>query len=243
MKGGILLNKLIELYTNTNYFVNEAIERIIVEIHLKKQNDGSKSYILSGCEPGVGTTTIAINLALSMASAGWKTLLIDGDFRKQVKYKRLNDELELGLTDYLLGLISFPKIVYNTNSKKLNYIPSGKRRLNPISLLTSDKVDELLNQLNDYYDYIIMDMPSITTSVDPNVMAGKMDGVILVSKYGKTDIRSIKESRDILNKSGNKIFGIILNKINKSEYGHIIRHFDYYKNQRYIKYISRKDLS
>ncbi|TAH73752.1 MAG: tyrosine-protein kinase family protein [Anaerolineaceae bacterium] len=237
------MNKLIELYINTNYYVNEAIERIIAEIHLKKQNDGSKNYILSGCEPGVGTTTMAINLAISMASAGWKTILIDGDLRKIVKYKKLNEELEFGLTDYLLGTVSYSNLAYHTNLRDLYYIPSGKRRLNPISLLSSDKVDELMDQLSKDYDYIIMDMPSITTSVDPNIMASKTDGVILVSEYAKTDIRSIMESRDILNKSGNKISGIILNKINKTEYGHMIKNFDYYKNQRYINKQSKQKAS
>lgn len=175
-----------------------------------------------------------------MAAAGWKTILIDGDFRKLTKYKRLSDSLEAGLTDYIMGGILYPNIAYESNIKNLYYIPGGKRRVNPISLLSSDKLTELMNRLNRDYDYIIMDMPSITTTVDPNVMAGKTDGVILVSRYGKTDIRSIKKSRDILNKSGSKLSGIILNKISKAEYGHMIKNYDYYKNQRYISKQSKQ---
>lgn len=226
------MNKLIDFYANKNCISQEAIERIIVEIHLLKQKNGSKKFILSGCEPGVGTTTIAINLAITMASAGWRTIIIDGDLRKKINYKRINDELELGLTNYLLDEITYLETTYDTNLKHLHYIPSGSRRLNPISLLCSNKVDELMNQLSKDYDYIIMDMPSITTSVDTNVMANKMDGVILVSEYGKTDIRSIKESRDILYKSEAKISGIILNKIKNNEYGRMIKNFAYYKSHK-----------
>ncbi len=229
------MSKIIDFSTNTNCITHEAIERIIVEMHLIKQKNGSKKFILSGCEPEVGTTTIAINLAITMASAGWKTILIDGDLRKKLKYKRSNNEPELGLTDYLLNEITYLDATYDTNLKHLHYIPSGSKRINPISLLCSDKVDELMNQLSKDYDYIIMDMPSITTSVDPNVMASKMDGVILVSEYAKTDIRSIKESRDILNKSGGKLTGIILNRIKSNEYGRMIKNFDFYKNQRYLR--------
>lgn len=217
------MNKVIDSYINTNNISNEAIERIIVKIHLIKQKDGSKRFMLSGCESGVGTTTIAVNLAITMAYAGWKTILIDGDLRKKVKYKGIDDEQKLGLSDYLLDEITYSETIYDTKLKHLYYIPSGSRKLNPIGLLCSDKVDELMNQLSKDYDYIIMDMPSITTSVDPNVIASKMDGVILVSEYAKTDIRSIKESRDILNKSGGKISGIILNGIKYNEYGRMIK--------------------
>ncbi|MDF2484870.1 MAG: CpsD/CapB family tyrosine-protein kinase [Herbinix sp.] len=230
----IKMKKIIDFYSNTNHFINDAIDRIVVEIHLKKQRDGYKKFMISGCEPGVGTTTIAINLAISMAQSGWKTILIDGDLRKITKYKRLNDELDLGLSDYLAGESLYPQTVYDTNHKNLFYLPSGSKTVNPISLLCSVKVDEVLDQLCKDYDYVIMDMPSITTSVDANVIASKMDGVILVTEYAKTDLSSVRESWDILNKSGGNIAGIILNKINTAEYGHIKKNFDYYKNQRYI---------
>jgi capsular exopolysaccharide synthesis family protein len=230
----IFMKKLIDFYSSTNHFINDAIDQIVVEIHLKKQRDGYKKLMISGCEPGVGTTTIAINLAISMADSGWKTILIDGDLRKATKYKRLNDQLELGLSDFLSGDILHSQTVYDTNHEKLFYIPSGSKIVNPISLLCSDKVDELLELLCNDYDYILWDMPSITTSVDPNVISSKMDGVILVSEYEKTDISSIRESWNILNKSGSNIAGIILNKINAVEYKHMKKNFDYYKNKKYI---------
>ncbi len=227
------MKRLIDFYMNTNHYINDAIDRIIVEIHLKKKNDGHKKFIMSGCEPGVGATTIAINLAISMANAGWKTILIDGDLRKITKFKRLNERLEIGLSDYLSGEGQYPQTVYDTNLKNLFYIPSGNKTANPVSLWCSDKVYELMDQLGKDYDFIIMDMPSLTASVDANVMASKMDGVILVSEYARTDIRSIREAKDILGSSGGKITGIILNKINNNEYGNIVKNYDYYKNQRY----------
>ena len=225
---------LVDFYRNTNQFINDAIDRIIVEIHLKKQKEGYKTFMLSGCEPGVGTTTLAISLAVSMADAGWKTILIDGDLRKISKYKRLHEDTAIGLSEFLSGESNYQHTIFDTNHKNLFYIPSGGKAVNPISLLCSGKVDELLEQLEQDYDYIILDMPSITTSVDANVMANKMDGVILISEYAKTDSRSIREAKEILNKSGGNILGIILNKVKDSEYGHIMKNFDYYKKQKYV---------
>ena len=226
---------LVDFYRNADQFINDAIDRIIVEIHLRKQKDGYKTFMLSGCEPGVGTTTLAISLAVSMANAGWKTILIDGDLRKVSKFKRLNEDKAAGLSEFLSGNTSSQEVIYETNYKNLLYIPSGSRAANPISLLCSSRVDELIEQLEKDYDYIILDMPSITASVDANVIATNVNGIILVSEYGKTDIRSIRESKEILNKSGGNLIGIILNKVHTSEYGHIIKNFDYYKDQRYLK--------
>lgn len=226
---------LVDFYRNADQFINDAIDRIIVEIHLRKQKDGYKTFMLSGCEPGVGTTTLAISLAVSMANAGWKTILVDGDLRKVSKFKRLNEDKAAGLSEFLSGNISSQEVIYETNCRNLLYIPCGIRAANPISLLCSSKVDELIEQLEKDYDYIILDMPSITATVDANVIATNVNGIILVSEYGKTDIRSIRESKEILNKSGGNLMGIILNKVHTSEYGHIIKNFDYYKDQRYLK--------
>ena len=228
------MRKLTDFYRHENQFINDAIDRIIVEIHLRKQKDGLKTVMLSGCEPGVGTTTLSIGLAISMANAGWKTILIDGDLRKISKYKRLNEDITMGLAEFLGGADSYQNAVYETNHKNLHYIPSGRRVDNPISLLCSDRVDELFTQLRNDYDYIILDMPSVTTSVDPNVIVNKMNGVILVAEYAKTDIRSIRESRDIIQKSRGNLMGVILNKVSTSEYGHMMKNFDYYKKKKYI---------
>ncbi len=225
---------LTDFYRHTNQFINDAIDRIVVEIHLRKQRDGIKSVMLSGCEPGVGTTTLSISLAISLANAGWKTILIDGDLRKISKYKRLNEDITIGLSEYLLGADLYPNAVYGTNNRNLFYIPSGARVDNPISLLCSSRVDELMTQLGNEYDYIILDMPSITSTVDPNVLVSKMDAVILVAEYARTDIRSVRESKDIIHKAGGKLLGMILNKVKNSEYGHMMKHFDYYKKKKYI---------
>ncbi len=225
---------LAEFYRHTNQFINDAIDRIIVEIHLKNQREGFKTIMLSGCEPGVGTTTLSISLAISLANAGWRTILIDGDLRKVSKYKRLNENITIGLSEFLSGTDLYQKAVYDTNHKNLYYMPSGGRVNNPISLLCSGRAEELIAQLGNDYDYIIMDMPSITTSVDPTVLVNKMDGVILVAEYARTDIRSVRESKEILQRAGGNLLGIILNKVKGSEYGHMLKNFDYYKKQKYV---------
>ena len=89
-----------ELYRQKNEIVTDAYDRLAVTIHLKNKLYGYKSFMICGSEPGVGTTTTAIELAISMSAAGWKTILIDCDMRKDVAYKRLNENREKGLYEY-----------------------------------------------------------------------------------------------------------------------------------------------
>lgn len=233
------MKKILDFYRNTNQYVNDAFERVIVNIYLKKQDKGYKTFLLSGCEPGVGTTTLAINIAISMAVSGWKTVLMDGDMRKGIQYKRLNTAVEKGLTEYLNGEAVYEQILYETNFKELNYIPGGNGSPNSVSLLCSNKMDELMSQLMKEYDYIILDMPSVTTSIDANILVKKVDATVLVAAYSVTNKKSIREAKDMFNKSGANMIGIILNKVESAEYKHIMRNLDYFNKRRYLKNVKK----
>ena len=203
------MEKKVELYQVKNETVNDAFDNMVVEVHLKKQMHGYQSFLLSGSEPGVGTTTMVINLAIAMAEAGRKTVILDIDMRKEQNYKRLNTEVEYGLAELLKDNGSLDKAVYATNQNKLDYIPAtGKVVENPVSLLCSNRMEELLEELKKEYDYIFIDMPSIYSAPDAKIIAGKVDGVIVVAAQGKTlknhlkeQIGSLKERRSTVSYS------------------------------------------
>lgn len=233
------MNKLLDFYRNSNQFVNDAYDRVIVEIHLKKQASGFKSFMFSGCEAGVGTTTLAISVAISMALSGWRTVLLDGDMRKGNQYKRLNYDIEVGLSDFLTDEESYENIVYETNHENLHYIPGGYGAVNPVSLLCSSKTDELMRQLSKEYDYVIIDMPSVTSSVDANILAGKVDSTVLVAAHANTNKKSVRKAKEVLSKSGSNIMGIIVNKVEPSDYKHIMKDFNYFKNKKFMKRVPK----
>lgn len=223
-----------ELYRQKNPVVNDAFDRLAVEIHLKKQNFNYKSFMLCGCEPGVGTTTIGIDLAISMAAAGWKTLLIDCDMRKEASYKRLNENSEHGLYDYLNGKKSKESIITKTNNENLYYIPSGNGMGGQISLLCSARMQELMKNLKNEYDYIILDVPSLSSSADGLILAGQVDGVVLISAQNYSSIKNIANIKEKLEKANANILGIIANKVNKKEFKKYINYYDYFVNNKYL---------
>ena len=136
-----------EIYRNRDQILNDAYDRVAAEIHIKKQQNGYKTFLVVGCESGVGSTTVAISLATSMALAGWKTVLIDADMRKRAVDKRLTENIDVGLSDYLTGEMDYSAILTKTNYECLDYISSGNYTQNAVSLLCSSNVVALLDEL------------------------------------------------------------------------------------------------
>lgn len=228
------MKRLKDLYQNSNQTLCDAFDRMVAEIHMRKQKDGLKTFILSGCEPGVGTTTIAINLAISMAKSGWRTLLIDGDMRKNSVHKRLNEETELGISDYLSGKAQLGEAVYETNYNDLYYMGSGVVENNAVSVLCSNNMKVLLQTVAEQYDNIIIDMPSLSSVVDASILASDVDAYILVTSQHNGKKQFVIEAQKKLQKAEANILGIIVNKVEASEYKHAMKNYDYFKNQKYL---------
>ena len=238
------MNNKIELYRSENEVLNDAIDRIVVEIHKYKKEQGRKSLLLTGCGSKSGTTTISINLAISLALAGWKTLFVDCDLRKGSSYKRLNEQLEFGLTDFLYNDIGAEELIYATNARSLDYVPSGTIEKSPVKLLCSNKMETLHKKFSNEYDYIIYDFPSINIVPDVSIFFPYADGILLVGALEQTTKTQLQEARQKVAKYQDKYYGLIINKIDMTQYKKHRRDYDYFeqKNMKrnFIKNMRRK---
>ncbi len=228
------MSEIKELYTVKNEVLSDAFERVVAEIHIRKQRDNLKTFMICGCEPSVGSTTISINLAISMANSGWKTLLIDADMRKRAKHKRLTDGNEIGLADYLTGRADFDEVIYETNTDGLDYVASGASDLSIMGMLCSTNAEKFLKEVKEKYDYIIFDMPSMSSAFDASVLAAQIDGTVLVTKQGTGTIKYVKEAKAKLTTAGANILGIVVNKVDASEYRRAVKNYDYFEKQQYF---------
>lgn len=227
--------KKLEIYRNDNYVLNDAFDQAVMNLHILKQQNGYKSFVICGCEAGNGTTTVAINLAAALASSGWKTVLIDGDMRKKNRYKRLNENVSEGLSDYLMDRVELEKVICETTTENLSYIPCGELIDNPVRLLCSNKMTVARNELADIYDFIIYDMPAVNAAMDAKVIAVNVDATILVSAIGETSKRGLVESANALKDVNANLIGTIVNKLNMDEYVELNADYDYFQNERYAK--------
>lgn len=220
----------VDIYQSDSQIVRDAIDKVIVQFYRKKKENKNKSFLFTGCSAGCGTTNIAINIAIALANAGWKTVLIDSDMRKGMEYKRLNEGLEYGLSDYLLGVTTNP--IYNTNIKNLDYIACGNSHESPVKLLCSKEMETLDKKLRDEYEYIIYDSPSIDIVPETEVMVPMVDNVILVVAVDETSTPQLKAAKAKVKAVDGKYMGTILNKLDISDYKHYTKQYDYFKTER-----------
>lgn len=225
--------KEIELYEIKNQLVSAAVDKMVVEIINKKENDQeAQTLVLTGCSPRAGTTSMSISLGIAMANCQKKTLLVDCDVRKALKYKKLNEETTKGLANYLLDVkgnnISMESVVYRTNIANLSYVPCGEYSENSTRILCSDKMDNFINKAKLEYECIIFDLPSVSIVPDSQILFKKADGIILLSALGETRKKQIKEAKLKIKPYAEKYYGMIINKIPLDVYRHNVRDYDYY---------------
>ena len=232
------LEKL-EIYKNDNYVLNDAFDQAVMNIHILKKQNGYKSFVICGCEAGDGATTVAINLAAALAGSGWKTVLIDGDMRKKNRYKRLNTNTNFGLSDYLMGKVTLDKVIAETTTENLSYIPCGELIDNPVRLLVSNKMNEVRDELSKSFDFIIYDMPAVTAAMDAKVIAVNVDATILVSAIGDTSKKGLIEAANALTEVKANLVGTIINKTDMDQYVMYHEDYDYFQNEKYAKKAKR----
>ena len=230
-----MLESVINLYHTSNTTVIDAFDGAVANLCRQREKHGYKSFLLAGCEPGAGTTTVSLELSIALARTGWKTLLIDADMRKNVAYKRLNENINRGLVDYIVGTCEEDEIIYPTNVEFLSYISSGNTRdRNPLRLFYSHRTSKLLSILENMYDFIIVDSPALNSCIDSHILAGKCNSTILVAALDGSSKKVLEDDYEKLTKEGVSISGVIENKISLDSYKNYLKDYDYFQEKKYL---------
>ncbi|MCO4467138.1 capsular polysaccharide biosynthesis protein CpsD [Streptococcus infantarius subsp. infantarius] len=174
-----------------------------------------KVITLTSAQTGEGKSTTSVNLAISFAKAGFRTLLIDADTRNSVmsgtfKSKERYD----GLTSYLSGNAELSDVICDTTVDNLMVIPAGQVPPNPTSLIQNDNFKSMIETVRGLYDYVIIDTPPLGLVIDAAILAHHSDASLLVVKAGADKRRTITKLKEQLEQSGSVFLGVILNKYN-----------------------------
>ena len=191
---------------------------------------GSQGVIMvSSPGPSEGKTTTIINLAITYANLGKKTLLIDGDLRKPVLHKVFNKPNENGLTHYLSGVEEKLKNIINTTDvENLQIIYSGAIPPNPSELLGSELMKSLLVNLRNEYDIILFDAPPVMAVTDAVVLSILIDQFILVVRFGNTDKDSINHTLAALSNVNQSLTGVVFNDLNRKNSYYSKNYYSYH---------------
>lgn len=213
-------------------FYSESIKTLRTNIQLSGQS--IKTILITSCYPNEGKSDIALSLAQELGSIGKKVLLLDADIRKTAYVGRLEVQEEVkGLSQLLSGQAGLQDIIYNTNFPNMDIIFGGPSAPNPSGLLSENIFKILIKELKDYYNYILIDTPPIGTVIDAAVIGRCCDGAVFLIQPGNVRYRDAQKAFAQLEKSGCRILGAVLNKIDTSGdkyYSSYYKHYgEYYR--------------
>lgn len=181
-----------------------------------------KVITLTSAQPGEGKSTTSVNLAISFAKAGFRTLLIDADTRNSVMSGTFkSNERYQGLTSFLSGNAELSDVICDTSIDNLMIIPAGQVPPNPTSLIQNDNFKSMIETVRGLYDYVIIDTPPLGLFIDAAILAHHSDASLLVVKAGADKRRTVTKLKEQLEQSGSVFLGVILNKydIHLDRYG------------------------
>ncbi|MBD3183602.1 polysaccharide biosynthesis tyrosine autokinase [Candidatus Poribacteria bacterium] len=213
----------------------ESYRNLSANIRYHNVDKPIKSLLITSAMPQEGKTTTSSNLAVVMAQTGVKILLIDSDMRRPKQNIIFQQNRKPGLSDLLLSdnnseSINFESYIRPTQQENLYLLTAGDHFSDSNKLITSGKMQKLVNDLKQDFDLIIMDSPPLMLASDSITLSKIVDGTIIVLNSGNTKRKIGIQAREILEGVEAEIIGAILNNVDYSkQYG------NYYYNYRYYK--------
>jgi succinoglycan biosynthesis transport protein ExoP len=196
--------------------LSEAFRGLRTSILLSRARRPPRSLIFCSAEPGEGKTTVASNVAISLAQLGKRVLLVDGDMRRPSVHKLFDRSDRSGLVTYLAGLREWQKLVQPAGGSGLECLVSGPIPPNPAELLSSDAMQSLIREATAIYDFVLIDSPPMLSIADGRILAAMVEGAILVTKESATPRELVQRAQGHVRDAGGHLIGVVLNGVHSS---------------------------
>lgn len=189
----------------------EAYRRLRTSLSFANVDEPVKTVLVTSASSGEGKTTTCLNLGASLAEAGHRVVVVDGDLRRPMVGRRLAAQTSVGFTDVLRGRVPLDDVVQSTSWPGMSFVPSGVVPPNPSELLGSARAGEVIDQLSSDFDYVLVDSPPVGPVTDAEVLAQWVDGVIVVVFANRSRIPELSASIDRLRSANASVLGVVLN--------------------------------
>lgn len=187
----------------------------------------AKVILITGESPGVGKSFISANLTEVFSQLDKKVLIIDADMRLGELHRMFDMTPDNGLGDYLSQQIELAKVIHPTSIDNIDFMPRGQHPKNPSSLLSGDKFEQMMTELNEHYDYIVIDSPPILAASDAMVMSHYADRVLMVTRYDQSVEGQVAYAIKQMHKAGIQVDGIVLNDVQQGLMSKYSYHYSY----------------
>lgn len=208
--------------------VQEAYKALRTNIIFSLPGQTCKVIGVTSAEQHDGKSVNAINTAIAFGEIEKKVMLIECDMRLPTIGAKLSVKSVPGLADLLVGQSTLKEVFHRNVRHNVDLIGAGTIPPDPTWLLQSEQMDALINSLKTHYDYIIIDLPPVTTVADAMIISKYTDGFLLVVRDKETDTGAVAESLDQMRFAKAKILGFVYNDV-KETGGHYYRSGYYYK--------------
>jgi capsular exopolysaccharide synthesis family protein len=211
--------------------IAEAFRAVRTNLLLSSPAERQRTVLVTSARPEEGKTTIAANLAIAIGQSGRRVLLVDANFHRPMLHQLFPKANREGLSNILIGRGKLEELVSPTDLPNLDVLTCGPIPPNPTELLTSKYMVDLVSLAADRYDQVIFDGPPVLLVSDALVLAGTLDGVILVCRAKASSRGVVQRARDQLERVNGRIFGAVLNAARVSRGGYfreqIRTYYDY----------------
>ncbi len=200
--------------TDVPLYVAEAYRIIRTNLGFGSVDSDLRVIQVTSSVKGEGKTTTAANIAVSLALAGSRTLLVDADLRRPCLHRILGMEgIENGLSNTLSNGHSWESAVVPTTTPNLYLLPAGTIPPNPSELLSSKRMRALIDELRENFEMVVLDSPPVISVADAAIIASRTDGTIFVSRAGFVPRHLCQQAKHSLESVNGKIIGCVLNDV------------------------------
>jgi succinoglycan biosynthesis transport protein ExoP len=211
----------------------EAIKTIRTNVLFSSAETGLKTLVVTSAGPGEGKSTIASNLAIALAQAGQRVVLIDADMRRPRVHEVFDILQEPGLSNVLTGNAKMSEAIRKSEVHGLWLLAAGHIPPNPSELLGSPRYADVIGSLDSHFDWAIVDTPPVLAVSDCVVAANNASGVVFVVGSDKTSRSAARAAVEQLGAASTRLIGAVLNNVNLDRHPH---YYAAYYRKEYARY-------
>jgi capsular exopolysaccharide synthesis family protein len=191
----------------------EAIKTVRTNVLFSSADEGMRSLVVTSAGPGEGKSVVASNLALALAQAGQRVLLIDADMRRPRVHEIFGGAQEPGLSNILSGNAKSTEAIRKSSVAGLWVMPAGHIPPNPAELLGSRRYADFLVSLGVHFDWVVLDTPPVMVVADSSIVANQASGVVFVVRADHTSRHAVKAAVEQLDAANAHLLGSVLNRV------------------------------
>jgi polysaccharide biosynthesis transport protein len=213
----------------------EAYRVLRTNLLFSRKDEKLNSLCVVSAGAGEGKSTTVFNLATIFAQSGQRVVIVDSDLRRPTLHKMVAASNAIGLTNYLLKQNSLEEVIQRTSIPTLDFMASGKLPSSSMGILSSAQMKDLISELKQRYDFVFFDSPPIMGVSDASILASEVDMTMQVIQYRRYPQPMNIRAKQMIEKVGGNLVGIVLNNINMSQDESYYYYSGYYHDYYYTK--------